>query len=302
MTTLTKRPPIAPPNKPHVDTMEDPQLWPEIRSIIEQHITTQPRSLQTRIGPSELGTDCVHCLAAKLANWKPAPQGASWLPFIGTCVHEHFERLFRDLSQQPEYANRWQTELRVQVGTLHGLDDGYEITGSIDLYDRKAQATCDWKIVSDRTITAAKANGPSQQYRIQASLYGIGLTNQGETVKRSCIYYLPRNAVSLAKAYPVETLFDPQPGLWALRRANLLRTILDTITLQDGPNVRDQWISRLPRSNTHCFTCGTWDLDVITGLSEFDPPETMLTNVPAEWMALIPLIQPEYQPDPQQGE
>ncbi|RSX53963.1 hypothetical protein D2E25_0269 [Bifidobacterium goeldii] len=290
-----------PPMPPDVsvDLMEDPFLWNEIRAIIENHIATQPRSLQAHIGPSELGTDCVHCLAAKLAGWKHANQAVSWLPFIGTCVHEHFERLFRDLSEgTDQYEHRWQTELRVTVGALHGINDGYEITGSIDLYDRKAHATCDWKIVSDRTIKTVKATGPSQTYRIQASLYGIGLTRMGETVERSCVYYLPRNAVSLASAYPVEMPFDPQPGMWALQRANMLKAFMDTIRMRDGLPTLDAWINRLPRSSTHCFDCGTWVDDMITGLPEFDPPASRI-NVPSEWLALIPLIQPTYQPNNQ---
>ena len=67
--------------------------WKEIRLIIEAHIANQPRSLQKEIGPSELGTDCLHCLAARLAGWEKR-QSAAWLPFIGTCVHERFEHLF----------------------------------------------------------------------------------------------------------------------------------------------------------------------------------------------------------------
>ena len=47
---------------------EDTDLWPEIRRIIETRMSSQPRDLQREIGPSELGTMCVHCLAAKLAG------------------------------------------------------------------------------------------------------------------------------------------------------------------------------------------------------------------------------------------
>ena len=43
--------------------------WKEIRLIIEAHIANQPRNLQKEIGPSELGTDCLQCLAARLAGW-----------------------------------------------------------------------------------------------------------------------------------------------------------------------------------------------------------------------------------------
>lgn len=60
------KPPATPKTK--TDTMEEPRLWPEIRQLIEADIANAPRELQREIGPSELGTDCVHCLAAKLVG------------------------------------------------------------------------------------------------------------------------------------------------------------------------------------------------------------------------------------------
>jgi len=59
------KPPATPKTK--TDTMEEPRLWPEIRQLIEADIQNAPRELQREIGPSELGTDCVHCLAALAA-------------------------------------------------------------------------------------------------------------------------------------------------------------------------------------------------------------------------------------------
>ena len=73
--------------------------WTEIRRIIEQHVLNQPRGLQKEIGPSELGTDCLHCLAARLAGWE-RHQTVAWLPFIGTCVHARFEQLFDKNNEQ----------------------------------------------------------------------------------------------------------------------------------------------------------------------------------------------------------
>lgn len=81
------KPPVTPKTK--IGTVEEPQLWPEIRQLIEADIANAPRELQREIGPSELGTDCVHCLAAKLAGW-PERRSPGWLPFIGTCVHGAF--------------------------------------------------------------------------------------------------------------------------------------------------------------------------------------------------------------------
>ena len=94
------KPPATPKTK--TDTMEEPRLWPEIRQLIEADIQNAPRELQREIGPSELGTDCVHCLAAKLAGW-PERRSPGWRPFIGTCVHEHFEQMFRELNRDPAH-------------------------------------------------------------------------------------------------------------------------------------------------------------------------------------------------------
>lgn len=118
--------------------------WKEIRLIIEAHIANQPRNLQKEIGPSELGTDCLHCLAARLAGWEKH-QSAAWLPFIGTCVHSRFEHLFNgrkdeftvpdDDGGEPWAVKRFDAERHVDVGSIHGLHGHQRIHGSIDLYD-----------------------------------------------------------------------------------------------------------------------------------------------------------------------
>lgn len=215
-------------NPVYKQQIEEATLWPEIQQIIVNNINSAPRSLQKTIGPSELGTDCVHCLAAKLAGWKQI-KGAAWLPFIGTCVHEHFERLFTQLSQSkgldykvvtegPAYP-RFETEKRVNVGLLRSYQEPMVISGSIDLVDYEHHATVDWKIVGSTSLKNAKANGPSQQYRVQASLYGIGLENEGISVGKNCIYFLPRTSMNLGDMYAWEVPFDRELGEWALWRA-----------------------------------------------------------------------------------
>lgn len=262
----------------HPERLESTE-WAQLRPIIEEHILTQPRTLQKRIGPSELGTDCVHCLAAKLAGWEHKPAKAAWIPFEGTCVHAAFEQLFAPLG--------YQTELKVIVGKL----DGEPITGSIDLYDEKSGTTVDWKTVGNTTLKAAKANGPSQQYVVQASLYGLGVRN----AKRSVIVYLPRNAMTLDDAFSYEFTYDPRPGWWALDRAQILLDLLDLIGRTDGARMRDAWIRQLPRSQGHCFDCGTWkdergDADPF-GLDQTDTP----IDLPQRWTRLGQLVEPRYE-------
>ena len=184
------------------------------------------------------------------------------------------------------------TEYTVTVGRLNGLTGGYDIKGSIDLWDVAEGATIDWKYVNDNsTLKLAKAHGPSQTYRVQASLYGIGLRNEGVDVRLSCIYFLPRNSQTLNDAYPWEREFDEKPGMWALSRANLLANLLDVIELADGPKMRDSWIRRLPHSTGHCFDCNTWPDS--TTLPEFD--EQAWPEVPDQWLQLMDLLEPEYQ-------
>lgn len=280
----------------------EPLLWEEIHAIINQHMMSSPRSLQKAPGPSELGTSCVHCLAARLAGWTKQANPA-WLPYIGTSVHAQLEKLFTSLSNIDKYhmdymitdqgkaTPRFVTEYRVYVGRLQGSMGGYDVNGSIDLVDYKTHATCDWKITGSNTITSVKAEGASQQYKVQASLYGIGLENENVEVVKSCIYFLPRNSQTLDSAYPVEYAYDRDLGMWALQRAQLLVTFLDMIEREAGVQMRDQWISSLPRDRDHCFNCNIYK---DSGLAEeFTDSEIKL---PAKYKKLAALIEPTYKP------
>ena len=275
----------------------EPLLWDEIHTIINQHMMSSPRSLQKAPGPSELGTSCVHCLAARLAGWTKQANPA-WLPYIGTSVHAQLEKLFTSLSNMNEYHlmvdgdkvfPRFATEYRVHVGRLQGSMGGYDVNGSIDLVDYKTHATCDWKITGSNTITSVKAEGASQQYKVQASLYGIGLENEGVEVVKSCIYFLPRNSQTLDSAYPVEYAYERDLGMWALQRAQLLVTFLDMIEREAGVQMRDQWISSLPRDRDHCFNCNIYKDGGLA--EEFTDSDVKL---PAKYKKLAALIEPTY--------
>lgn len=286
---------------------ETARIWPDIRLHIAAHIRNQPRTLQTEIGPSELGTQCLHHLGQRLMGRKPAEQDIKWLPFIGTSVHAQFERMFGD-------ETKFETETRVDVGEIW---PGRMVSGSIDLWSGRHKATIDWKIVGKSTLDSVRRDGPSQQYRIQASLYGIGMTNRltDGAVEHSCIYYLPRNAQSIDGGYIYETGFDPQPGMWALNRARLMLCLLDTLRTGYGNATVDDWIDCLPRNPQHCFTCSDtakhWhptDDELIRGLDYQsalkqrtdaayerlpDPARTMLTIPQENYQPTNPTIKGE---------
>ena len=224
----------------------DPGLvWAEYRSVIENAITNQPRSMQKRIGPSELGTDCLRCLARKLAG-QQATQEAAWLPTVGTAVHAWLEEQFMLYNHQAG-TTRFLVETRVSVGEVAGVD----ITGSVDLYDLATAEVTDWKICGATTLRTAKANGPSNTYRKQGHLYGRGLTRRGLPVDRVRIAYLPRNATSLDHAVIWSEPFDEQVALDTLNRANALMKAVNAVGI-------DALLSTLEAA-PGCFDCPRFD-------------------------------------------
>lgn len=214
-----------------------------ILAVIEDAITNHPRSLQTTIGPSEIGTECDHCLAAKLAGWREVRDGSPWLPTVGTAVHTWIEekaflRQAFDSFGRPRYL----MERKVAVGDI----DGVEVTGSTDLVDLVRGMTWDWKIVGKTTLTSAKA-GPSQRYKVQQMLYARGWRRLGVLITHVGIAYLPRNEVSLRKAVLWTAEYDEALAVEALARADAMARNLKALETALGAEARDKYITGLPR-------------------------------------------------------
>lgn len=224
----------------------------ELRALIEHSILNQPRSRQKIIGPSEIGTDCDHCLAAKLAGWQSQEHGIPWLPFVGTAVHAALEEMVIQYEANRNAANttgrRYLTEARTMVGVI----DGTEIWGSTDLVDLAAGVTFDYKIVGVTTLRSAKA-GPSNVYRVQQHLYAKGWNDAGHRIDHVAIAYLPRNSVVLSDAVWWNEPYDRSIAQNALDRANgfavnvrALRSISEAAA--------DDYIRALPRAK-NCRDC-----------------------------------------------
>lgn len=232
-----------------------------ITGIIEDSIRNQPRSLQTRIGPSELGTPCEHCLAAKLAGWEKIERDVAWLPFIGTCVHAYLEDLFeQERAKDIENGDSglFQAERRVQPGFIRGEP----LTGSTDLYLEHLDGvgspgmTIDWKIVGKSTLDTVKRTGPSEQYKAQAHLYALGWNNAGWPTSHVAIYFMPRNAPNLHDGHIWVSRYDQDAALAALDRANKLAQVLDGLAAI-STDTRDQYITGLPRDPA-CWDCNKY--------------------------------------------
>lgn len=224
----------------------------DLREIIEHAITHEPRTLQTTIGPSEIGDPCDHCLAAKLAGWAKTEHGMPWLPTVGTAVHRLLEDYVIDHENARTNGNhtaprRFLVEQPVMVGHIGGR----EVWGHTDVLDLEAGVSIDYKCVGATTLRTAKA-GPSDVYRTQAHLYAKGWNDAGTRVDHVAIWYVPRNSVSLDNGVIWHEPYDPTIALEALERANRIHTNLATLATI-STEARDAWITGLPRAE------GCWD-------------------------------------------
>lgn len=222
------------------DPPQPRNTWAEYRTVIEAAITHTPRSLQTRIGPSELGTPCDRCLIHKLAGTPEHEHLVPWLPWVGTAVHALLEETFAEANKAWP-AIRWLVESTVSVGSVGGVD----ITGHADLFDLHTGEVTDWKIVGATTLRNVKGNGPTLTYRRQGHLYGYGFTRRGLRVTAVRIAYLPRNSVHLGDAVIWSEPYDEQVALDTIARADTFAAWIgalgaDTVLASAPPHTHEE--------------------------------------------------------------
>lgn len=215
--------------------------------VIVDSIVTQPRSLQKRIGPSEMGDPCTRALLHKLAGDREPERSVPWKPTIGTAMHAYLEEAFTAASAPgQEQEGRWLTEVEVTVGTVGGV----EVTGHTDLYDSWLKAVVDHKLIGKSTMKKYRAHGPGDQYRTQAHLYGLGHIRAGRPVKMVAIAFLPREG-ELTDTFIWAEPYNEAIALAAIARCDALANLLNTIGL-------DAALAMYPVcDNTWCRWCGT---------------------------------------------
>lgn len=203
------------------------EIRAELLTVVEGAIRNHPRSLQTRIGPSEIGDPCARKIAYKLAGHPTVnEQRTPWKPTVGTAVHSWLEETFtwanRPLPGWDTGDYRFWCEVRVDVGEILGE----HITGQCDL--RYDQVSVDFKVVGDEQLRKYKTQGPGEQYRIQGHLYGRGWARRGQPVRYVAVWFLPRNQELKQNHLWVEP-YDEQIAVDALARvegiAKLVRTL-----------------------------------------------------------------------------
>jgi len=207
------------------------QLVADLDAAIEHGIRTQPRSLQRRIGPSEMGIPCDLRIAYRLLGTpecNPVVRRLPWKPFVGTAMHEAIATIAEAANMaDPSYDQagpRYLIEHRVPIAQVGGED----IDGSCDLYDRVSCTVLDWKIVGGAQLRRYKSNGPGEQYRTQVHLYGYGWRRRGYPVRHVAIYFLPRDQ-EWSQRHIWSEPYDEQIALDTITRVQGIAALASTL-------------------------------------------------------------------------
>lgn len=177
-----------------------PSTLHELRGRLIEYEATRARTVQTELGPSELGTPCAQQIARKLvAGPQPPAQEPAWAPLQGTAVHNTMDDVI-DFWNLQEGRERWLPKRRLHIAPAeHGLP---AVSGEADAYDTDHQMVVDWKhtgVTALKDLRTARSRGLplSQQvgaeYRVQAHLYGYGYRQLGYPVAAVRLVFLARS-------------------------------------------------------------------------------------------------------------
>lgn len=222
------------------------QVADELLDIVADSIRNQPRTLQKRIGPSEIDTPCPRRLAYKLLDQPERERMVAWKATVGTALHSHLADVFDQYNLIHAAETGWQERFYVETRVSVGEIDGQEVTGSADLFDRVTLTNWDWKLVGPTQLKKYKKNGPGRQYRGQAHLYGRGWQRAGLGCRHVGIVFFARNG-EFADTHVWTEPYDEQVAIDALQRLEGIAIA----TRMVGPQILDQ----LDAVDDYCNYC-----------------------------------------------
>jgi hypothetical protein len=215
------------------------ELALELSNIITEASKWTPRSQQVYIGPSEVGQECVRRLAYKLLDWDKANEsgGGSWAANVGSAIHSFLENIFA------AFPERYEVEQKVKIRA--------NLSGTIDLFDKEKGYVLDWKTTSPAGVKAKRSEGATAQQITQVQLYGYGKAQQGVTVNKVGLIYLPTGG-SIDDMHIELFDYDEQAALAALARLDSVYSLLSTIDVETTP---EMWALIPATPSRMCMYC-----------------------------------------------
>ena len=269
-----------------------PSTIAELRGILIDYEASRPRSMQTALGPSELGTPCQQQIARKLAGTPRRPiTEPTWAPFQGTAVHASMEDVVAFWNDRLG-RQRWLAEDRLVVDPGPGHYPAVE--GNGDAFDTDHGMVVDWKHVGTTALeklrTAKRLGKPardqvSQEYRIQAHLYGLGHENKGRDVRYVRLVLLARSWKYDDSDEWTEP-YNPSLARWAIERYWNVVDLLDQLETTHGPDAVTL-IPAAPSSHT-CQWCPFHTPGQDTGQAGCRGYEPAAFAATETWLATLP--------------
>lgn len=204
----------------------------DLRRAWLEHAARDARTLQSHLGPSELGVECDRQVAGKLAALPETNHVVDpWPSIRGRALHTHAEGVFQADNHRTGVL-RWLTERKVTpramwhaVGAAARALLGFQShPGTADLYDAVEQAVVDHKFLGESSMAKIRKE-PPRKYRVQLFLYGLGYAALGLPVRRVMVAAYPATAGSLDGLYVWEHRFTDENGEVAPEVRELLEVV-----------------------------------------------------------------------------
>lgn len=213
--------------------------------------TSDNRSTQTHLGPSEIGSPCDRRIALSLLRVPPTnPGGDGWAAFVGTCIHAGLAEMF-------VWANGDTGRYATEVGLT--FDSEHVPHGTADLLDRTLFMLGDHKCQGKWSAEKLRNSGPTPQYRIQIHTYAYGMRAKGEKVEYVALVSWPRDKASLDDLYVHVERYDPTIAQKALARvddiAEEIKRREDPSSNWGAPTALRVGLSFAPRNDSGCEYC-----------------------------------------------
>lgn len=227
----------------------DTQVRDLLIDIVLEHERSRPRSMQTSLGPSEIGDPCARALAYKISGF-PEPVSYvddPWFAIMGTAIHVHLADALERVNQielARTGVKRWLLEQRVHVdGSVYGSCDAADIIDGIAL---------DHKIVGKTAQQKARKHGPKCSYHVQIHAYGYGLRRLGYDIKKVAIAFYPRFDYITKAMYVWSEPYNEVIVTKALQRLGIIEELVRQLNPAADP-IRFTQIPKTPSDD--CRLC-----------------------------------------------
>lgn len=232
----------------------------KIRRVFHEHAARAPRSLQSHLGPSEIGVECDRQVVGKLAGFPTTNHVADpWPSIRGTALHTWAEgALEADNARQGRQA--WYPERKVTPFDVRDHHEGHR--GTADALDVDELAVVDWKFLGEGSMAKIR-DEPPRKYRVQLKLYARGYIRAGFPVRRVVIVAVPATAASLDGLYVWEHVLtaDDAAELEAVEAQLEHRKWMASVVAAGQAGLSD--VPAVP-SDTECYFCLAGETEVVT--------------------------------------